>query len=145
MPDGSAYDKLVRRVQRPDLEEMRPEIRRRLAVKYPHVDEAPMFAFLMSCLDSNEFFFIRNAGAVGLGMIDRRPLYPPRVVEKFCLALYGDAAAAVEVTRAIVKWAFGMDMREVVLEQMSDVPREKIKELYGRVLSREERFIRIDP
>ena len=114
-----------------------PWIFARLAKAYPEMGERYVAGWLRGLIYNNDFCFMYQEHAVGLAGLERayglqnRPL----IVEKFVFA-HDPAnpehvAAAAEMYASFSKWAKSMDCDRMVVGQLTDVPRETIKEVCG--------------
>lgn len=139
----------IRRFSEADLSEHGGWIMRRLIERYPHQNERGIANFLRGLLNSNEHLFLYQDHAVALAQVVRTfslealPIVQERFVwaEDPSNALHIHAAAAFYDWFA--SWAKGMETDKIVVEEMTDVPHEKIKEKLGRLYTAPLTFARV--
>jgi hypothetical protein len=96
-------------------------------------------------MESNEFLFLYQDHAVALATAARpHPLAPKPVVQEiFVLAEKEHEAEAAVMYDEFARWARGLGIDTVVVEEMSDVPHDMIKEKLGRIFTRQQQFARL--
>lgn len=133
----------VRRVTRPELQDMAPFICRRLKQHYPTKQERELYGWLTTCCDSNEYFFARSDHAVVLAQSSRPFLSDrPSVTEIFVLAQLQDGKVpkgsdaeraqaehnalalfeAASLYGDLIRWCQKIGADELMVDKCSDVP-----------------------
>ena len=138
-------DPVIRRFQMPDLKDHGSWITERLIALWPHHNEHTLFGFLRGVLSSNEFLFLYQDHAVALATVAHpHPLQPkPFVQEIFVLAEEGYQAEAASMYTEFARWAKLRGIDTIVVQEMSDVPADLIKDRLGRIFTRQQQFVRI--
>ena len=135
----------VSRVAMPDLDFWGPWLLHRLRHRFSHLNDRMFAGWVRSCMESNEFLFVRSAHAIGLAQIIRSPLQPVAdVLEVFVLIRDGDVAEGVALYDEFRRWTLNMGARDLIVDQFSDVPKEVIQANLGRLYSRVLPFVRIN-
>lgn len=110
----------------------------RVRQNWSHLTERSALGWLRSCLEINEFFFIKSPHAVSLCRVMHLSLDPvPTVEEIFVFVDEKDkedrqregAAHYVEMQR----WARTMQGRDIIVNRHTDVPLDMIREAMGPV------------
>lgn len=139
----------IRRFSEADLSEHGGWIMARLIERYPHHNERAIANFLRGLLASNEHLFLYQEHAVALAQVVRTFTLDalPIVQERFVWAQDPNNALHVNAAAAFydrfVDWAKSMEIDKIVVEEMTDVPHEKIKEKLGRLYSAPLTFARL--
>lgn len=136
-----SYAATTRRVSRADVEQMRHWLCGRLVERYPAVNRDAIYHFLVQAIDSNEHCFVMNDRAVGLAMIQTRPLRPARIVEMFCFGLgrTGDAeemtdgAPAASLYPTLAGWGRALGAREFHCMENSDATQRLVEAAVGEL------------
>ena len=141
----------VRRVSLADIDDLQSWLIPRLMRVYANRDFRTLKSFLTQLLTSNEALFVRNDRAIGLAMTQSRALRPTRVSEMFCFALGHPGRDAVpdeeadsnaEAARfaatlypAMIAWARGQGLTEVVVLECSDATVRTVEAAIGRTIA----------
>lgn len=135
----------IRRFQMPDLQKHGGWIAERLLKLYPHRTENDLVGFLRGVMTSSEFLFLYQEHAVALAVaMHPHPLAAKPVIhEIFVLAEKGHEAEAAAMYDEFARWARPRGIDTIVVEEMSDVPHELIREKFGRVFMRQQQFVRL--
>lgn len=135
----------MRRFQLPDLDRHGRWLVERLSKAYPHRTERELMGWLRGLLYSNEFMFLYQDHAVALAVMTRaHPLeQKPIVQEMFVFAKEGHDREAVAFYGEFVRWAKNMGVETIIVEAMSDVSHDAIKEKMGRLFTRQVVFARL--
>ena len=139
----------IRRFQLADLDRAGRWIVPRMAQAWPHLNERALVSFLRGILFSNEFLFLYQPHAVALAqVIGTHTLSPKPIVQERFVWVEDRAnkehiACAVLFYDRIREWAKGMQCETIIVEEMSDVPHDLIKDRLGRIFSREQKFARV--
>jgi len=123
------------------LQEMGEWLIGRLRERFPSRDDRALMTYLRGYISNNETLFLRKGEAVALARVAHSPFLPCRVEELFVLTRSGDKAEAGALYDDIRRWAESLDAMEIVVERFTDVPRGIIKDVVGRVKSRDVSFV----
>jgi|ERR1700681_2630375 len=135
----------IRRFEVADLSKHGGWIMRRLQKAYPHQNDRSMAGWLREIIGSNEFLFLYQEHAVALAQtlrtstLDAKPI----IMERFVFAEEGHVDAAAEFYGEFALWAKRQEVTTIVVEEMSDVPHEMIRERLGRLFTRQQVFARL--
>ena len=136
----------IRRFGQADLSKHGGWILRRLVSAYPTKGEHGIAGWLRGTIDSNDSLFLYMEHGVALfQVLSIDSLLPKPVVwERFVFAEEGYAKDAVEFYNEAVRWAGSMGVEQIIVEQMTDIDHELIKERTGRRLfTRQQVFMRV--
>ena len=146
-PDLVGYT--IRRFSVADLSRHGGWIMRRLIERYPHQNERYMAGWLNGLIASNESCFLYQDHAVALAQLvntfnlDLKPV----VQERFVWAEEPEKATHVEAAAQFydwfAQWAKAMSIEKIIVEEMSDVPHEQIKERLGQLYTTQLTFARV--
>jgi hypothetical protein len=144
-----SYPINIRRFQLPDLAQHGGWIMKRLIDRYPHQTERAMAGWLTGLISSNECLFLYQEHAVALAqLVNTYSLeLKPVVQERFVFA--EDASNELHIDMAsnfydeFSRWTKSMSIDKLIVEEMSDVPHEKIKERLGRLFTTQLTFARV--
>lgn len=141
----------TRRFSVVDLSDIGTWLFSRLKPQFPHLNERAFPGWIRSCIENNEFLFIRTNGAVALAEIINRPLLGMRVVEEvFALSLSQDKAFAPEdkcledddlaahgmaLYGEMKNWAVNQSAALVRVDNFSDFDLDVVRLSMGRVQS----------
>jgi hypothetical protein len=116
---------------------------KRLLKAYPQQTDRSIAGWLRS-LDGNDSLFLATDSAVGLFQVTKLNSLAakPVVLERFVFAMEGHETEAVEFYGEAERWAKTMGVEEIIVEAMTDVPHEMIKEKLGRLYIRQQTFAR---
>lgn len=139
----------IRRFSEADLSEHGGWIMARLMARYPQKNERALATFLRGVINSNEYLFLYQEHAVALAQqirtfdLEAEPIVQERFVwaEDPENALHQACAAAFY--DEFLRWAASMQITKIVVEEMTDVPHEKIKEKLGRLFTAPLTFARV--
>ena len=117
----------------------------RLMTTYPHLSQRFIIGWIRNLLFDNAYLFLFQDHGVALFQIT--PVYsltPPGVViERFVFMKEGHQAEGAEFYAEAFRWAKSLNVKEILVEELSDVPHDMIKDKIGRVFSREQHFVRV--
>jgi hypothetical protein len=134
----------ARRFQIPDLERHGRWIVGRLLKAFPHKSERELMGWLRGLVYANECMFLYQEHSVALATVTRTHLLlPPHVQEIFVFAQEGYVEEAARFYADFERWARHQGIATVVVEELSDVPHEMIREKMGRLLTRTINFARL--
>jgi hypothetical protein len=138
----------VRRFELPDLDTHARWFMPRFLKEYPHLNERSAIGFLRGIIYSNEFLFLFQekgvalAQAMGSGGLEAEPIVWERFVWVENPADAGQQQAASLFYSRIAKWAKGMGVTKIHVEENSDVPHDMIKAQCGRIYETQQKYIR---
>lgn len=126
----------------------------RLKDRFPQIHQSMVAGWLKGSMDSNEIMFLRFGRAVGMASIGHKNLLDPRPVieEIFVLVKGRDTDGVIEkpafeegarLYGEFKRWGETLGASEMLVERMSDVPRDLIKLALGRVWAREVVFTKL--
>ena len=135
----------ARRFEIPDIDRHGGWVLERLQKVYKDKTPQQIVAFLRGAVYSNEMLFLYKEHGVALAAIWRpHPLEPkPIIQEVFVLAEPGFEAEAADFYDNIAEWARRQDIDTILVEELSDVPHEAIKEKLGRVFTKTINFAKL--
>ena len=136
---------IVRRFELGDLSKHGGWIVDRLLKAYPHRSQRDLMGWLRGILHSNDYLFLYQEHGCALATTARvHPLLPkPHVQEIFVFAEPGHENSAAAFYENFARWAKHHDIDTVVVQEMSDVPHELVKEKLGRVFTKQITFARL--
>lgn len=114
-----------------------PWVFARLAKAYPEMGERYVAGWLRGLIYNNDYCFLFQEHAVGLAALERAHGLQPRplIVEKFVFAhdptLPAHLEAAAQMYDYFMKWAKTLGCDRMVVGQLTDVPKDTIKEVCG--------------
>lgn len=125
---------IVRRVQRPDLDNLGAWLIKRLQERHTEATPAQIMGWLRGCLASNEFLFLRTARACALAQFVRQPLEPqPEAWEIFCFVMAeGDEHEADVIYPRMASWASNLNASKLWIGIWSDIPAKRAAGKIGR-------------
>lgn len=137
----------IRRFEIPDLDRHGRWIMRRLLKTYTHLNEQQMQGWLRGLIYSPEYLFLYQPHAVAMAQLLRpNPLDPKSVVwERFVFAEEGHVEEAASFYSEFQRWAKSQNptVEVIIVNEMTDVPQEMIKDRIGRLFSRQQWFVRL--
>lgn len=139
----------IRRFNAVDLNSQAGWVMQKLRLLYPQKSEVTLANWLRMTTNRNDCLFVRTDHAVAmaevvvLNMMDDHPVIFERFV--FCenRQSIGHIDEAVVLYEEIKRWAKPMGIERVIVNQCSDVPRERIKEVFRRLHTEELSFARV--
>lgn len=140
----------LRRFQIPDLDHHRAWMIGRLKTAYSHLNDANLIGWIRTVIYSPEYLFLYQDNSVALfQVLSSHTLRPdPLVQEQFVFCEDKDnpehVQQACEFYTEVAKWAKHQSARTVIVEELSDVPHEMIKDRLGRLLTRQQVFHKVD-
>ena len=135
----------ARRFEIPDIDRHGGWLLERLQKVYKDKTPQQIVAFLRGAVYSNEMLFLYKEHGVALAAIWRpHPLEPkPIIQEVFVLAEPGYEADAADFYDNFAQWAKRQDIDTILVEELTDVPHEAIKEKLGRVFTKTINFAKL--
>jgi hypothetical protein len=144
-PEQEAPPPNIRRFSMGDLSTHGAWLLKRLLNAYPQLNEKYVAGWLRGMLDSNEYLFICTESAVALFQtlsvhsLENKPW----IWERFVFCKEGYVMDGAECYKRCHEWAKSMGVEQIIVEQLSDVPHEVIKEALGRLYTRQQIFARV--
>jgi hypothetical protein len=139
----------IRRFQTPDLSKHGGWMLPRLCKAYPLISEGRIAGWLQGLIYSNEFLFLYQDHAVALA----QRFFPdalqsiPVITEKFVFVENPEdpeqQASAALFYDEFHRWAKNQGILTIIVEELSDVPHDTIKERLGRLYTRQQTFARL--
>lgn len=135
----------TRRFEIADLNKHGGWIIRRLQKARPSLSDPQIMQWLKSMIYSNEHLFLYQEHGCALAQTVREETLAgtPVVKERFVFAEEGHADAAAEFYGQFLQWAKNQGVTTIVVEEMTDVPHDLIKEKLGRLFERKQVFARL--
>lgn len=121
----------------------------RIISVYPHLNERGVATWLRSIMFSNEYYFVATETGVALAQIlSEHTLAPKPVVwERFVWVKDKNdkkqIADALQFYDEFARWAKTQQVEVMIIEEMTDVPHEMIKDRLGRIFTRQQQFARL--
>lgn len=136
----------IRRFGVSDLQKHGGWILKRMQQAYPHETDRSLIGWLRNLCNDNGSLFLYQENGVCLFQITKNFTLDlkPMVIERFVFAKEGFANDVAAFYDEAVKWTKSMmpPPDQIVVEQMTDVPHELIKEKLGRLFTRTQTFAR---
>ena len=139
----------LRRFQVPDLDRHRGWMIARLKTAYPHLNDANLVGWIRNVIYNAEYLFLYQDNSAALFQVkSSHTLRPePLVQESFVFCEDKDNPEHVEQASnfyaEVAKWSKHQGAKTIIVEELSDVPHEMIKERLGRVFTRQQQFARV--
>lgn len=130
---------VCRRFQDPDIDRHGMWLVPRLLAAYPHMNQRELLGWLRGIIASNEFLFLYQDHAVALFQALRvSPLRPDVMInEWFCFVEDKQnpehLREAADFYSDAERWGRQQEAKTIVVETLTDVPHEQIKEKLGRL------------
>ncbi len=136
---------LVRRFEIADLSRHGGWIIKRLQQARPTLSDAQVMSWLKGVIYSSEFLFLYQPHGCALAQTVREETLEnkPVVRERFVFAEEGHAAEAASFYDEFLQWAKRQQIATIIVEEMTDVPHDLIKERLGRLFERKQIFARL--
>jgi hypothetical protein len=142
-----------RRFALPDVPTMGAWLLWRLKERYPHVQEKNVAGWLRGAIEGNETLFIRSERACAMAQVKYHELNPqPYVEEVFVLTMGRESDGNIEDAHReeaayayleFKRWAEAMGASEIIVDRCSDVAREHMQEMLGKLYMRETVFAKV--
>ena len=111
--------------------------------------EQRLAGWLRSLIESNEHLFLSQENSVALAEVQRANglADKPLVRERFVLACDPQNVAhqkeAADFYDEFRRWAKNLDSGVILVQELSDVPADMIKDKFGRIFERKQQFVRV--
>jgi hypothetical protein len=138
----------VRRFELPDMDRHASWFMPRFLKEFPHLNERSAIGFLRGIIYSNEFLFLFQdkgvalAQSMGSGGLEPEPIVWERFVWVEDPANVEQQKAAAFFYPRMEKWAKGLGVRVIHVENKSDVGHELIKAQMGRIYETSQKYLR---
>ena len=139
---------LVRRFETPDLSRHGKWILPRL-MKLFNLTERAAAGFIGGLSYNNEYMFLYQPHGAALAQVVRMHTLQPKpiVIERFVWVENPDDKNQVQAAAAFYdefhRWAKTMDADTIIVEEMTDVPHDLIKQKLGRIFTRQQQFAKV--
>ncbi len=143
------HESQLRRFERPDIERQGQWLVPRFLRSFPHLNSHQALSFMVNVLYSNEFMFLYQPHGVALAQLVSEHILQPEPVVWERFAFLEDPTdprqhvEGAEFYTEFERWAKQKQVKQLVVEQQSDVPREVIKERLGRIFMQETMIARL--
>ena len=140
----------LRRFQVPDLDRHRAWMIARLKTTYPHLNDANLVGWIRNVIYSPEYLFLYQDNSAALfQVLSSHTLRPdPLVQESFVFCEDKENPEHVEQAASfyteVLKWAKHQGAKTIIVEELSDVPHDMIKEKLVRLLNRQQIFCKVE-
>jgi len=139
----------VRRLSPADLSDRAAWIMARLRTRYPHKSEVTIANWLRQLSNRNDCLCVRTEHAIALAemvvldLMDEHPVIYERFVYCENRQNINHIDEAVSLYEELKNWAKTASIEKVIVNQFSDVPKERIKEVFRRLHSEDVTFARV--
>ncbi len=135
----------IRRFSEADLSMHGQWILKRLQQAHPTDSERSLIGWLRNLNFDNASLFLATDNGVALFQVTSvfTLAHKPIIIERFVFAMEGHAGEAAEFYTEAAKWAKSQSIKDIIVEEMSDVPHDLIKEKLGRLSTRPQMFARV--
>ena len=135
----------IRRFSEADLSVHGQWILKRLQQAHPTDSERKLIGWLRNLNFDNASLFLAMDAGVALFQVTSvfTLAHKPIVIERFVFAMEGHIAECAEFYVAAAKWAKSQSIEQIIVEQMSDIPHDLIKDKLGRLFTRQQIFARV--
>jgi hypothetical protein len=117
----------------------------RLKDRYAGAKDGELLSWITNAAQSNIFWFMQTDQAVACAQIVREAISPhPKVMELFVLCEPEGEDQAAFLYAEMLTWAKQIGADELRVENFTDVPRDLIKERVGKLLLRDEIYVKIE-
>lgn len=136
----------IRRFTHADLSAHGGWIAKRMLKMLPNLNEQQVRGWVASLVSSNDHLFLFQEHSVALAQAcyGETPGGGAVIRERFVFAEEGHINEAAEFYVEFARWAKSLNAEVMLVEEMTDVPHDKIKEvLGGRLFTRQQVFVRV--
>ena len=135
----------IRRFAEADLMKHGQWIMKRLFKEYPNQTDRSLIGWLKNLLFDNASWFMYQDNSVALFQVTSAfsLAHKPMVIERFVFAKQNFETEALEFYVEVEKWAKSMSVNEIIVEQLSDVPHDMIKNKLGRLFTKQQVIMRV--
>jgi hypothetical protein len=127
-----------------DFEPMGVWLVERLRERIPDLSDKMLAGWLRGAIVSNEQLLLRSENAVGMAQIAHQPLLPQPIVEEVFVFVRNEAVEeGMAMYGEFRRWASGLGASSMTVDRWTDVPRDLIKQMLGKVTLREVVSVRI--
>jgi hypothetical protein len=139
----------IRRFSPADLTDKAGWVLIKLGLLYPRKSEQTLANWLRMLANRNDCLFIRTDHAVALAevvvlnLMDDHPVIYERFVWCENRQDINHIDEAAKLYEEFKRWAKSMSVEKIIVNQSSDVPKERIKEVFRRLHTEETSFARV--
>ena len=135
----------VRRFEMADLSRHGGWIIKRMQQARPTLSDAQVMTWLKSLIYSSEYLFLYQDHGCACAQTVREETLggAPVVRERFVFAEEGFQAEAASFYTEFQQWARNQGVTTIIVEEMTDVPHDMIKDRLGRLFERKQVFARL--
>ena len=139
----------LRRFELGDLSRHGGWLMARLTAAFPRITSREMQGWLRGIVYSNEFCFLYQDNSVGLAQVVRTFTLTPKPVvqERFVFVEDKDNPEHVEQAanfdEEFGRWAKNKDCETILVEELTDVPHELIKDRLGRLFTKQQTVAKV--
>jgi hypothetical protein len=140
-----AIEPAVRRFEIADLNRHGGWIIKRFQQARPTLSDAQVMTWLKGIIYSNEYLFLYQEHGCACAQTVREETLEgkPVVRERFVFAEEGFQHEAASFYTEFLQWAKNQGVTTILVEEMTDVPHDMIKERLGRLFERKQIFARV--
>jgi hypothetical protein len=135
----------IRRFTQGDLSLHGQWILRRILQANPQQTERSLIGWLRNLNFDNASLFLATDNGVALFQVTSvfTLAHKPIIIERFVFAMEGHAVECAEFYVEAAKWAKSQSIEQIIVEELSDIPHEMIRDKLGRLFTRQQIFARI--
>lgn len=135
----------IRRFSEADLSMHGKWILKRLLQAYPTQTERSLIGWLRNLNFDNASLFLATDHGVALFQVTSifTLAHKPLVIERFVFVMEGFGSECLEFYGEAAKWAKSQAIDQIIVEELSDIPHEAIKDKLGRLFQRQQTFARL--
>jgi hypothetical protein len=135
----------IRRFTQGDLSTHGQWILKRLLKAYPQQTDRSLVGWLRGLNFDNASLFLSSDHGVALFQVTSvfTLSHKPVIIERFVFAMEGHVAECAEFYTEAEKWAKTQSIEQIIVEEMSDIPHDLIKEKLGRLYVKQQTFARV--
>ena len=141
----TAPEPVVRRFEIADLNKHGGLIIRRMRQARPTLGDPQVMSWLKGIIYSAEYLFLYQEHGCALAQTVKEETLEnkPVVRERFVFAEEGFQAEAASFYTEFAQWAKNQGVSTMIVEEMTDVPHDMIKDRLGRLFERKQVFARL--
>ena len=139
----------VRRVTEADIRVIGPAVCERLKDKFPAASTDALMSYLRAQVLRLDVLFVRTENAIAMFEVVREPLCDSDIRERFVFALPKTipeaVAEAADLYPFAMRWGDDIYVNHMYIEELSDVPRDMIKERVGKIRLKQQTYVALCP
>lgn len=139
----------VRRFEVADLSRHGKWIMPRLLAAFPNLNERSAASWLQTIIYQNEYLFLYHdhgvalAQVISINALSAKPIVQEIVVWVEDRSNNDQVVSAADFYVEFARWAKHQGAETIIVEEMSDVPHDLIKDKLGRIFTRQQQFARV--